>query len=374
MQTLIALLTAAAATLVPSIVVAQEREPAAGDARPPAESPAQRPRIAILPYLGSAPETGVQFGGTVFRVSQPADSATRPSTAQLFASYTAKSQARAFAEVDRWTTGNVWRLNAHVEWQRYPLPYYGTGDDAPEADEEFYTPRGVLAFATAQRRLRGPLYALAGYRYQDMRVVQTEEGGFLRDGVITGSRGGRVGQLQAGMLWDSRDNIFASERGTFVQATGSLAASAFGSDFLFGRSVLDARRFVRVGRHRVVALQGVLETTGGDAPFDQVSLVGNGNYLRGYSRGRFRDEDLVALQAEYRAPLAGRLGWAAFAGGGRIGSRLGDLVGGDARFLPSYGLGARWLLFARSHSTIRVDYARGTPGQSGLYVALNEAF
>ena len=368
----ITLLTVAAAVLLPSLGAAQESDsvPVAAHA-----ADGDRPsRIAVLPYLGAAPETGVQYGGTVFRVVQPADGATRPSTAQLFAAYTAKSQARAFVELDRWTTGNVWRVNAHLEWQRFPLPYYGIGDEALASAEEFYTPRGVLAFATVQRRLRGPLYAVGGYRYQDMRIVETEEAGMLRDGVVTGSRGGRVGQLQAGMLWDSRDNVFASERGTFAQVTGSVAGSAVGSEFDFARTVVDARHFLRVGRHRVVALQGVLEATGGDAPFDQLSLAGNGNYLRGYTRGRFRDRYLASLQAEYRAPLAGRLGWAAFAGGGRLGGRLGDLAGGDARFLPSYGLGARWLLFARSHSTVRVDYARGAEGQSGLYVALNEAF
>jgi hypothetical protein len=53
---------------------------------------------------------------------------------------------------------------------------------------------------------------------------------------------------------------------------------------------------------------------------------------------------------------------------------VGDLAGGGARVLPSYGLGARWLLFGRSRSMVRVDYARGADGQSGLYVALNEAF
>ena len=374
MQTLIALLTAAATALVPTLVAAQERDSTAGDARPPAESPHQSPHIAILPYLGAAPETGVQYGGTIFRVSQPADSATRPSTMQLFAAYTAKSQARAFAELDRWTAGNVWRVNAHLEWQRFPLPYYGVGDDAPQSDEEFYTPRGVLAFATLQRRVSGPYYVMGGYRYQDMSIVETEEDGVLRAGTVTGAYGGRVSQLQGGMLRDTRDNVFASEHGSFVQATGSFSAHALGSEFDFTRVTVDARRFLSLGRHRVVALQGVLETTGGDAPFDQISLVGNSDYMRGYTRGRFRDRHLAALQAEYRAPLAGRLGWAAFAGGGVIAPHVSDVVSADARFLPSYGLGARWLLFARSHSTIRVDYARGTAGQSGLYVALNEAF
>jgi outer membrane protein assembly factor BamA len=196
----------------------------------------------------------------------------------------------------------------------------------------------------------------------------------LQLGSVVGSRGGRVAQLQGGALWDSRDNVFAAYRGTFVQVTGSAAAAAVGSEFDFRRLVLDARHFLTVGTRRVVAVQAVVETTGGAAPFDQVSLVGGSNYFRGYARGRFRDRHLATLQAEYRAPLVGRLGWAAFAGGGCVAPRVGELVGGDARFLPSYGIGARWLLFARSRSTIRVDYGRGADEQSGLYVALNEAF
>jgi hypothetical protein len=79
-----------------------------------------------------------------------------------------------------------------------------------------------------------------------------------------------------------------------VQVTGSAAAAAFGSEFDFRRVVVDARRFLALGGGRVVAVQGVVETTGGAAPFDQVSLVGNSNYLRGYTRGRFRDRHLAA--------------------------------------------------------------------------------
>ena len=366
-----AVLALAAAALLPAELRAQVRDSLATTA--PAEA-RPRARAVVLPYVGSAPETGFQYGATLFRVRQPADSTTRPSTAQLFATYTAKSQARAFAEIDHWTARNTWRWIAHLEWQRFPLPYYGSGDDTPASAEETYTPRGLLAFATVQRRVRGPLYAVGGYRFQDFDVVETADDGVLRLGGVVGSRGGRVGQLQGGALWDSRDNVFAPYRGLFVQATGSVAAAAVGSRYRFTRTVVDARRFVRVGDRRVVAVQGVVETTGGTAPFDQLSLVGGSSYFRGYARGRFRDRHLASVQAEYRAPVVGRLGWAAFAGGGRVTPRVGDLAGDDARFLPSYGAGVRWLLFPRTRSTVRVDYGRGADGQSGLYVALNEAF
>ena len=353
---LAALLAAAA---LPSMAIAQD---------------ASGSRTFVLPYLGSAPETGIQYGATAFRVHQPSDTATRPSTAQLFASYTAKRQARVFAEVDRWTAGSTWHLTGHLEWKRFPLPFYGFGDAAAKGDEEFYTPTGFLGQVTVQRRVRGPFYLLGGYGYQDFRITPSSVDGMLANDPITGNRGGRVGQLQLGALWDDRDDVFASRRGSSLQATGSNAARPLGSGYAFRRLVVDGRHFVPLGGSRVLAVQAVTELTGGDAPFDQLSLVGNSGYLRGYTHGRYRDLDLAAAQAEYRAPLRGRLGWAAFGGAGRIASRPSDLLGGGARTLPSYGLGLRWTLFRSSRSNIRVDYARGESGQSGLYVALNEAF
>ena len=355
----VALTALLAAIVLPSTAMAQDSSGA---------------RTFVLPYLGSAPETGIQYGATAFRVRQPADTMTRPSTAQLFASYTGKRQARVFGEVDRWTTGSNWHLTGHLEWKRFPLPFYGFGDSAPEANEEFYTPTGFLGSVVVQRRVRGPLFLLGGYGYQDFRITPSAADGALAKDAIRGSRGGRVGQLQAGALWDDRDDVFASRRGSFLQATGSNAARALGSEFAFRRLVVDGRHFVPLGGARVLAVQAVTELTAGDAPFDQVSLVGSSNYLRGYAHGRYRDLDLAAVQAEYRAPLWRKLGWAAFAGAGRIGSKPSDLIASDVRALPSYGAGLRWTLFASSRSNIRVDYARGGSAQSGLYVALNEAF
>ena len=339
-------------------------------------------RTVVLPVLASAPETGLQYGATALRVWQPADTGTRPSSVQLLALHTAKRQLRFVADLDRWTAGNRWRVTGRLEWQRFPLPYFGVGDRTPAVAEETYTPRGLLGFATVQRHLRGPLYAFGGWRFQDLAIVGTDSTGVLRTGAVAGSRGSRVGQLQAGALWDTRDNIFASTRGSFVQLTGWSAAPAFGSAFTFQRVTLDARHFLPLGPRRVLALQGVFEGTGGTAPFDQLSLVGSSNYLRGYVRGRFRDRHLIAAQAEYRAPFffglgdgrlsRDRLGYVLFAGGGAVAPRVGDLR--DARFLPSVGAGARYVLLPRSGTTVRIDYGVGTAGQAGLYLSFNEAF
>ena len=347
---------------------------ASGFAPPAFAQTAANDRIFALPYLGSAPETGLQYGGTVFRVHQPADTSTRPSTTQLFVSYTAKHQARAFAELDRWSAGSNWHIVSRAEWQRFPLPFYGFGDRAPESAEEFYTPTAFIASALVQRRVEGPLYLLGGYSFQKSRITNTSPDGALGHGAVFGDNGGVLSQLQGGALWDDRDDVFAPTRGNYVQLTESYSTRALGSDYTFRRFGGDARHFLPLGSGRVLALQGVTEMTGGRAPFDQLALVGNSSYLRGYTRGRFRDRDLIAAQAEYRAPLVGRLGWTVFGGAGRIAAQPSDLFARDARTLPSYGVGARWTLFSRSRSDIRIDYARAGDAQSGVYVALNEAF
>jgi outer membrane protein assembly factor BamA len=326
----------------------------------------------VLPVIGSAPETGVVGGATVLRVHRTdAAATTRPSAAQAYASYTAKHQVRLFADVDRWSPGNVWRVNAHAEFQRYPLPYFGIGGSTPEAAEEWYTARSTFGSLTVQRKLPAALFAAITYRLSSTTIVETADDGVLRDGAVPGTAGGRVGQLQLAAMRDTRDNIFAPASGSFVQVATARAAAGFGSDYGFARHTLDARRYWSLGGGTVLARPGVAEATRGDAPFDQLSLVGSSTILRGYPRGRYRDRDLAAAQAELRQHLTGRLGAALFAGAGGVAHSLADLRGRD--LVPSYGLGLRWLLLPREGTTVRIDYGRGK-GSGGLYVAFNEAF
>lgn len=55
-----------------------------------------------------------------------------------------------------------------------------------------------------------------------------------------------------------------------------------------------------MGESHVIALQ--LQATGvsGDAPFDALALIGNGDIMRGYERGRYRDAWMTAAEVQYR--------------------------------------------------------------------------
>jgi outer membrane translocation and assembly module TamA len=95
--------------------------------------------------------------------------------------------------------------------------------------------------------------------------------------------------------------------------------------------------------------------------------------LRGYYQGRFRDQVMVTLQAEYRLPVFWRIGLVGFAEAGQVAPRAGDLAV-DA-FKASLGGGLRFLLAPREGVNIRADYGWGFGvGAGGFYLAIGEAF
>ena len=96
--------------------------------------------------------------------------------------------------------------------------------------------------------------------------------------------------------------------------------------------------------------------------------------MRGYYLGRYRDNALVATQAEYRFlpfPFSKRFGGAIFGGVATVGSSLKSLKADQLR--ASGGLGARFLLFPGKDIFVRFDYAFTREG-SGYYLFIGEAF
>lgn len=331
-------------------------------------------RVQPLPALGSSPETGLQFGATVLAVSEPpASRKARPASIIATAVRSTKGQTRLSAEGEHWSTGNARRVQGLVAWQKFPLPFYGFGDDAPDGAKELYTATGIEATATIQQRVRGAWYSIVTARVVDQRITHDSATGALATTPsIVGRTGGRVAELSAGVLRDSRDVVFNPRRGTFAQLTYTLSRDAFGSQFDYGRLRLDARRYFPLGGEHVLAAHALAIGTTGAAPFDQLALVGGGDMLRGYTRGRYRDAWLSAAQLEYRTPLRHRLGGVLFAGAGSIAPSASALF--EGRLLPTYGAGVRLGIDARQRTAVRIDYGRGRDGASGLYIGFNQAF
>ena len=98
--------------------------------------------------------------------------------------------------------------------------------------------------------------------------------------------------------------------------------------------------------------------------------------MRGYYTGRYRDQNLLAGQAELRYRYNNRFGAVVFAGTGQVFAN-GDFA--MKNFKPSYGMGGRYFFDPEKGLSVRMDYAVGEKRinekrQSGFYFTLAESF
>ena len=132
------------------------------------------------------------------------------------------------------------------------------------------------------------------------------------------------------------------------------------AQFNFRRVDVEAAQYVPIGRS-VFALRGWLGVSqtgaGQDVPFYMLPTLGGSTTLRGYSTDRFRDRDVLVVNAEYRWPIARRIDAAAFYDAGSVAPRVGDLA---QHLIADYGLGLR--MHSTRHLLARLDVARGREG------------
>jgi outer membrane protein assembly factor BamA len=199
-----------------------------------------------------------------------------------------------------------------------------------------------------------------------------KDGGMLASGDIPGSSGGSVSGLGFFMTHDSRDSIFYSTAGSFHQFSAMAFGRALGSDFSFNRFFFDLRKYVRLSSAQCLAFQARLLFQTGNPPFWRMGLLGGAESMRGYYLGRYRDKDMITLQAEYRwVPVFWRIGLVAFASLGDVVATFGGFDVG--RFKYAYGLGLRFVFDPKQRLNLRLDFGFGKE-TSGIYFTAAEAF
>ena len=370
---LLSVLLFAGRLTTPPAALAQAPSPPEGSQKTDQDTDAFRPKLIFLPFVYYTPETKLALGaGGVLSFRVGTDKAmTRTSTVWIFGNYTLAKQFQVSVVPQVYFARNSFYLSGNLRYERTPQKFYGIGNDAPSSFVESYTPRIALFQAGLKKRLLASLYAGLTLDLERTNMESVEPGGTLETEGIPGSRGGLV--LGAGISfdWDTRDNVQFPRHGSFFQLAANAYGPAMGSDFAFSSLNLDYRKYASPASGQVLALQAVLRLTSGDTPFYRLSMLGGDSLLRGYYKGRFRDKDMIVVQAEYRVSLGRRFGAAGFAGLGQVFSRFSDLELKSLRY--SMGTGLRYSLNPREGTNIRMDLAWGVRS-FGLYFTAQESF
>ena len=332
-------------------------------------------RFSVLPFpiLYYTPETGVAGGAALVGSHRATvnDTSARPSSLVVNLIYTQKKQVIAGVSPDMFLDSGAYHIRGSIRFSRYPLRFYGIGNNTPDALEESYTSRTFRLTLDALRRIAGDFSGGVSLLYDTQTLSQLQLDGLLGPGTIPGSRGGRT--VGAGVIfhWDTRDNIFTPSTGHSYLLTLRTSTPKIGSDFNFTYFTLDLRKFLGVTGRSVLAIQALTTITAGDVPFYFLSQLGGSDLMRGYFDGRYRDKELFAVQLEYRFPIFWRIGGAVFAGAGTVAP---DVTGFSVQQVkPGLGLGLRYMYDLIEKLNVRIDFAFGT-NSSGLYMTAYEAF
>jgi hypothetical protein len=145
--------------------------------------------------------------------------------------------------------------------------------------------------------------------------------------------------------------------------------------YSFNRVEIDVRQAIPfLHEHRLIVLRGVVSHTspdrGHEVPFYARRTLGGAYTHRGFVAYRFRDTDLLLLNAEYRYQVNPLLMGALFVDAGKVAARLEDL---DFRDLETaYGFGLR--VGAMAGVFVRLDVALGGGEGARYLLRFNDVF
>ena len=145
--------------------------------------------------------------------------------------------------------------------------------------------------------------------------------------------------------------------------------------YSFRRVDVDLQQYVPlVHDRRVIALRAFASSSdaaaGQEVPFYYQRTLGGPDDLRGFRQFRFRDTNVLLLQAEYRWEIFTAVDGAIFYDAGRVAPRFGDLGLSDLE--SDYGIGFRF--GTRNGVFLRVEGAFGSSGGKHFILRFGHVF
>ncbi|MFD0933438.1 hypothetical protein ACFQ0R_12605 [Psychroflexus salinarum] len=342
----------------------------------------EKSQFFTYPIIGYRPETGIEFGAaSLYIYYANEDTDNRLSEINSYGFFTLKSQFGLRIDHAMYSNEDKWFFLGDLNFEKFPIKYYGIGNKAPEENIALVDATQIKIRERVLRRIAENFYVGLESDFVSLNNVNFEDPDNRNQNVDFtlpfGAEGTTNFGLGAGLIYDERRNVL-NERNAFFSEIAFLDYNTFWeSSVEFSRIVTDTRFFKSINKRNVLAMQLIGEFNfGGDVPFNQLSQMGGKNIMRGYFRGRFRDENQIAAQIEYRMlPLdlgfSNRLGATVFASAGDVFSNWNELEANDIKWAT--GAGIRFLLFQQKDVYLRFDYAI-TPDENGFYIGVGEAF
>jgi hypothetical protein len=380
--------------------------------KPPKKAPRQS-MILVLPNVSSNPANGLLFGvagSTGFYLGSK--SVTRVSSIGFNAAYTTKNQLVTFAKSNIYLNKDKFFLQGDLRYFIYNAPTWGLGTNSPvssntetalksSGDDSFNIDDGyklgyrylkfheIVNLEVGKFKYIGMGYHLDYYsKIEDYSLNLSEEHQQLTPHYLYSTQYGfetseyGLSGLSLNGVYDSRDNMINPYHGYYFHVNYRYNPKFLGSDQNSSVLWTEFRTFVplskAVQRHVLAFwLFGSFQVSG-HLPYLTLMALGEDQRARsgrGYIAGRFRGEDLIYGEIEYRFPISPKtkiLGGVLFVNATSSSNRSQN-VGLFDYVRPGGGIGLRIMLNKNFRTNINLDLALGKDSK-GLYFSGTETF
>jgi hypothetical protein len=331
-------------------------------------------KYAPAPIITYSSEAGNVFGLAKFNLFHPSkkDTISKPSKVSAVVTVSTKGRVNVSIVNDLILKENKYMILSYFNYKKTPEYMLGIGNDVSVDDAEEVVQNRTKFATAAMRRVKENYYAGVSLDFSDYFDIETDSNSFLIRDEVTGLRGGSdIGVGLAGAL-DSRDNRYNPNNGALLLTTVTFYPKFLGSRYEFTSVYIDARKYFKVFRKSVLAMQATTSYTSGDVPFYDLALLGGEDRMRGYYKGALRDKVLFDTQVEFRMPVWNIFGITTWVATGRVADSYKNMSL-DGLWL-SYGGGIRIRVDSENNANLRLDMGFGPNGVSGFYFNFAEAF
>ena len=247
------------------------------------------------------------------------------------------------------------------------LNFYGIGNDPALANNPLrynLEPKG----GTARVKYRfgdTRLWAGLNYAFSATRVSFDEPAG--TPGEPSVSRESNVGGFTPSLTFDTRDNFFTPNRGTYLEASGGFFSPAFGAEEDFQRAGLVAMQFIPLSSTLFLGLRADGAASFGNEPFYLRPYIG----LRGAPTLRYQGEEVAQIETELRWQFWKRFSLVGFVGGGVAWNHFERFD--STQTITTGGVGFRYELARAYGLHAGLDLAFG-PDNTAVYIQIGSAW
>ena len=368
--------------------------------------------ILLLPIIGSNPATGFMIGvGGQYGFKLPGVD-TRYSMLSGSVQFTSKNQKLFLLKNNIYTKNNNIFFTGDWRFLIFSQSTYGLGTNAPEGgilDYQFNL-GGVetnndsltqpLNFnflrlhQTASYRIKEAFYLGVGYFLDAYYKIDDEK---LRlnpgDTLITSHYAYNKyygfetdkyysSALNINLIYDTRDNMINPYKGYFLMLSWRGSMKFLGNKNNANSLSLEWRSFHPLSKRNPRHLMAfwLLGNFSPDGEFPYLILPATAydqrsRSARGYTQGRYRGNNYMYGEAEYRFPISqcgGILGGVLFVNATTANSPVHALKLFDS-VKPGYGLGLRVMVDKKTRTNLAIDFGFGDKS-SGFYLAASETF